>query len=80
MKKQNVVLSEREKEVARLFLMGYTYDGIGAKLFISAETVKKHLTKIYEKIGGSNKVYLTCYCIKRGICTFMELIKANRKP
>lgn len=35
---------------------GLTYAGIGQRLGISAETVKKHLSHIYQKLDVKNKV------------------------
>jgi DNA-binding NarL/FixJ family response regulator len=50
------VLSKREKETLEMLAKGLLYKEIGEKLFISAETVKKHVYRIYEKLHVSNKV------------------------
>ena len=50
------LLSEREKEVLQLLSKGLLYKEIAAKLFISYETVKKHLKNIYQKLHVQNKV------------------------
>jgi DNA-binding NarL/FixJ family response regulator len=39
-------LSEREREVAELLLLGMPYRDIGAQLFISAKTVEHHVARI----------------------------------
>lgn len=44
-------LTERQKEVLRLFCKGTRYKDIGAELFISVDTVKTHVGNIYEKLG-----------------------------
>ncbi len=49
-------LSKREKETLEMLARGLLYKEIGEKLFISAETVKKHVYRIYEKLHVSNKV------------------------
>jgi LuxR family maltose regulon positive regulatory protein len=44
-------LSDREQDVLELMAAGLTNREIAARLFISAETVKKHAASIYAKLG-----------------------------
>lgn len=43
-------LTPREKEILDLLSKGYLYKEIAADLFISIETVKRHIHNIYEKL------------------------------
>jgi DNA-binding NarL/FixJ family response regulator len=50
------VLSNREKEILELLAKGLLYKEIAGKLFISQETVRKHVYHIYEKLHVNNRV------------------------
>ena len=50
------ILSAREKEILELLSKGMVYKEIAAQLFISAETVRKHVYHIYEKLHVNNRV------------------------
>ena len=50
------VLSEREREILNHVAEGLIYKEISGKLFISYETVKKHLKNIYQKLHVQNKM------------------------
>ncbi|MEV0331123.1 LuxR C-terminal-related transcriptional regulator [Nocardia sp. NPDC050717] len=51
----NTTLSEREREVAELVLLGLTYREIGARLYISAKTVEHHVARIRRRIGARSR-------------------------
>jgi DNA-binding NarL/FixJ family response regulator len=51
-------LSEREVDVLHLLIEGHNYKAISEKLFISPNTVKKHISHIYEKLHVSSKVQI----------------------
>lgn len=48
-------ISKREIEVLQLLVDGYNYKDIGDKLFISHNTVKKHVANIYAKLHVTTK-------------------------
>lgn len=48
-------LSAREKEVLNLLVEGFSYKLIADKLFISMDTVRSHIKKIYEKLHVNSK-------------------------
>ena len=49
-------LSHREKEILEQLSRGLMYKEIAADLFISPETVRKHVYHIYEKLHVTNRV------------------------
>lgn len=50
------VLSKREKEILEALSRGLLYKEIADQLFISSQTVRKHVYHIYEKLHVSNRV------------------------
>jgi DNA-binding CsgD family transcriptional regulator len=58
-------LTERERETAELALQGLSNAQIGAELFISEITVKKHLHSVYEKLNIRNRKELLRLFISR---------------
>ncbi len=57
------MLSDREKQVVQLVVQGYRNREIGQELFISDQTVKNHLRKIFDKLGVSDRLELALYAI-----------------
>ncbi|SHM77126.1 regulatory protein, luxR family [Chryseobacterium carnipullorum] len=53
-KDEKIKLSQREYEILRLYASGLTINEIAEKLFISADTVKFHRKKLFDKIGVNN--------------------------
>jgi DNA-binding CsgD family transcriptional regulator len=52
-------LTPREAEIVGLVMRGFSNKEIEKKLFISLETVKKHLTSVYRKLGVRNRLQLS---------------------
>lgn len=50
------VLSKREKEILEMLSKGLLYKEISEAMFISTETVRKHVYHIYEKLHVTNRV------------------------
>lgn len=60
MKPENMnLLTRRETEVITELSKGLYYKEIAGKIFISQETVKKHVKSIYRKMGVRNRVEAT---------------------
>jgi DNA-binding NarL/FixJ family response regulator len=50
------MLTAREKEILEFLSRGLMYKEIAAQLFLSPETVRKHVYHIYEKLHVNNRV------------------------
>lgn len=50
-----IVLSERERDVARLVLQGKTYAEIGQTIFISPRTAEHHIAHIRRRLGATSR-------------------------
>ncbi|MEI9911821.1 MAG: response regulator transcription factor [Bacteroidota bacterium] len=50
------LLTNREKEILEQLSKGLMYKEIASQLFLSSETVRKHVYHIYEKLHVSNRV------------------------
>jgi DNA-binding NarL/FixJ family response regulator len=50
------LLSSREKEILEMLSKGLLYKEIAEKVFISPQTVRKHVYHIYEKLHVSNRI------------------------
>jgi LuxR family maltose regulon positive regulatory protein len=52
-------LSEREREVLQLVAAGKPNRDIADELFVTLDTVKKHVTHIFQKLGAANRTEAT---------------------
>ena len=60
-------LSERETEVVALVASGHRNKEIAAKLFISEQTVKTHLSNIFQKLEVNDRLELALYAMRNGL-------------
>jgi DNA-binding CsgD family transcriptional regulator/serine/threonine protein kinase len=51
-------ITPRELEIIRMAVKGYSNKKISQKIFVTPDTVKKHLQNIYKKVGINNRVEL----------------------
>ena len=56
MSKEKISLTAREIIILKLVSKGCTNKQIADRLFISTETVKKHLQNTYKKLGANNRI------------------------
>ena len=60
-------LTARQLEIVNAVVEGRSNKDIAEKLSISEETVKRHLTIIFDKTGMSTRLELAMYAVKHGI-------------
>ncbi|MGK2879017.1 MAG: response regulator [Solirubrobacterales bacterium] len=60
-------LSERELEILREVADGHSAAEIAAKLHLAESTVKTHLTRIYDKLGVSERAAAVAIALRRGV-------------
>lgn len=60
-------LTERETEILRLVAQGHDNREIGERLFVSASTVKTHVSAILDKLGVENRVQAAVWAVRHGI-------------
>ncbi len=61
------LLSEREKEILQLTCKGLDYKEIASQIYISPNTVKKHIFNIYNKLHVSSKAQAMRIAYLRGL-------------
>jgi DNA-binding CsgD family transcriptional regulator/pimeloyl-ACP methyl ester carboxylesterase len=64
---QTSVLSSREAEVLRLLAAGRSNQQIADELVISLNTVRRHVSNIFDKTGAANRAQATAYAKDHGI-------------
>ncbi|PYR79974.1 MAG: DNA-binding response regulator [Acidobacteria bacterium] len=58
-------LTARERQVVAAIVVGCSNADIAQKFSISAKTVKHHLTKVFDKLGVSNRLELALFAVRR---------------
>jgi len=64
-------LTPRELEVVSTIVAGYTNKDIAQKFTISEQTVKHHLTNIFDKLGVSTRLELALFAVNHHLFTEM---------
>jgi DNA-binding NarL/FixJ family response regulator len=65
-------LTRRESEIIRCVAMGMRNAEVAEQLSLSENTVKTHLTNIFQKLGIRGRLGLTHYAIKRGLVSVRD--------
>jgi DNA-binding NarL/FixJ family response regulator len=66
-KDQRKSLSEREREVLRLLAEGGSYAEIGAKLFLSPDTVRAHAQRAMTKLGARTRTQAVAVALREAV-------------
>jgi DNA-binding NarL/FixJ family response regulator len=75
----SAVLSDREVDVLRVLARGYTNRKIGQELHITEQTVKNHVSSIFNKLGVETRVEAVLYAIRHGLAT-AEVVEDQDLP
>jgi len=60
-------LAEREIQILQLVTEGLSNEEIGARLFLSGNTVKKQLHTVLQKLHLNNRVQAAVYAVRKGL-------------
>jgi two-component system nitrate/nitrite response regulator NarL len=60
-------LTSREREVLSMVVAGHSNKEIAHRCAVSEETIKHHLTRIFDKVGASNRLELAMVATHRGL-------------
>lgn len=66
------VLSDREGEVLKLIILGYTNQQIADKLFLSVKTVETHKSNVKKKLSLKSRSDMVKYAIQHGLLEVIE--------
>lgn len=61
--RRNFGITPREMEVVTAVVAGYSNREIAHKLTLSEQTIKHHITNIFDKLGVSNRMELTLFAV-----------------
>jgi DNA-binding NarL/FixJ family response regulator len=64
---EDLPLTPREREVVKTVVEGLSNREIASRLGVSEDTVKHHLTNVYDKLGVSSRVELVVYAMSHGL-------------
>ena len=65
-------LSDREHEVLVLLADGLGAGQIASRLYMSESTAKSHITKIYQKLGATNRAQALVTAMRSGLLSTMD--------
>jgi DNA-binding NarL/FixJ family response regulator len=66
-------LSPRERDVLRALATGLDNQGIADRLFVSAETVRSHIARIYRKLGVESRLQAVTFAVRHNFLSDDDL-------
>jgi len=70
---QRFHITHREMEIVEDVVAGYTNKEIASRLRLSVETVRHHVTNIFDKTGASNRLELVLFAIEKKLVDSSQL-------
>jgi len=61
------VLTQREREVLALLAEGLSISALAKQLYVSESTAKTHISRVYEKLGATNRAQALMSAVRLGI-------------
>lgn len=71
-------LSARETEVLRLLQAGLSIPAIAQTIYVSPSTAKTYVTRLYEKLGATNRAQALMTAVHHGLIRYEEIPMAVR--
>jgi len=65
-------LTPREQQVLRMVVAGHSNKEIAQQWTVSEETIKHHLTRMFDKVGAANRVELAMLATRHGLLDTFE--------
>jgi DNA-binding NarL/FixJ family response regulator len=60
-------LTPRERQVLKMVVAGHSNKEIAQQWTVSEETIKHHLTRMFDKVGAANRVELAMLATRHGL-------------
>jgi len=65
-------LTPREQQVLRMVVAGHSNKAIAQQWTVSEETIKHHLTRMFDKVGATNRVELAMLATSQGLLDTLD--------
>lgn len=73
-------MTERQGQIARAVVLGESVSEVALRLGIRRQSVRRHLSALYETVGVRSQAALAGWCIAHGVVSLAELQAAYGRP